>query len=67
MAILYWMGTDYSISLDTLYPNYRYELNGNIEWCWLNGEDYEYVPCEKHDDCKGVNMNSCAGSCAVGW
>merc|ERR1712071_118539 len=46
--------------------NTWYDLNNNIEWCWLKGASSKYQSCSKDTDCDGVKMNSCSGSCAVG-
>ena len=46
---------------------YRFHMNGNLEWCWLNGPDAKgYKTCTKDSDCESVINNSCHGSCSVG-
>merc|ERR1711973_587005 len=40
--------------------NTWYNLNENIEWCYLTGESSQYQTCSDDSDCDGVKMKSCA-------
>merc|ERR1712142_811345 len=40
-----------------------------VEWCWVEDENENYIPCKTHADCTQqlAYRKKCHGTCSVGW